>query len=483
MKGFSTLELIIAMAVISMTLGALVLLTFASSSLGVSSEEHRDALSLAESLLAQTNGNAQKDFNLVVPTTTIDTIGARAYTEVLSVQLERDFLTKAISATVSWQDARDRTQSVTLSTFITNALHATGGNTCDSVLAGDWSHPRIANAVQSFGSLVGDTVSAYTITGIDAYHGYLYVTASNSAVAKETFFVFSTAGNNLALVAKLDNDMSTNTGLAGIAIASSSAGTYAFVASASSFARGQLQIVNISNPAQPRVQLTYKIPTAVVPTAGLGNAIFYKDGYVYLGLTKTSGAGKEFNIIDVHNPAAPAWVGGYQVGNDVNAIYANGSYAYVASPNGQNVIALSVKNPTNPALAGTFTGAGGANGERLATVGDTLYVGRTFGTNEFYLLNAADPTHLSALGAYDLGTGSGTSIYGIVVRDYLAFLLTNAGLMVYNIANPANAFLYAPTLALPSASKGVALDCEGNVLYAASNDTTGHGFLSVITSQ
>ena len=101
----------------------------------------------------------------------------------------------------------------------------------------------------------------------------------------------------------IDNDIKVNSGLMAVAVASSTSGSYAYVASASSFARGQLQIIDISNPASPAVVATYTIPTSVVSTAGSGNAIFYKDGYVYLGLTKTSADGSEFNIIDVKDHA------------------------------------------------------------------------------------------------------------------------------------------------------------------------------------
>jgi hypothetical protein len=479
-RGFSTVEMLVALAVAALTLSAASMLSFGSQYFAADAGASRQALSLSGALLAAEEQLARKDFNLVVPATTTLAIGPLTYTETVGVETESDYLTKKVTATVLWTDERRQLQSVSLATYVTNFENAQGANTCDSVLAGNWLTPSIANAQQNVAQLVGDAAGVYTVTGLEAYHGRLYVTAGNSAANKETFFIFTSNGNNLALLAKLDNDTSANTGLAAIAIASSTAGQYAYVASASSFSRGQLQVVDISNAASPKVVATYKIPAAAVPSAGLGNSIFYQNGYVYVGLTKTSAGGSEFNIIDVHDPLHPAWVGGYSVGNDVNALYIEGAYAYVASPNAQNVLALNISNPKSPVLAGSFAPAGGSNGKALAMVGDTLYLGRTYGTNELYILNAANPALLYASGSKDIGTGTNTTIRGVIVRGNLAFLLTNTQLLMYNVANAASPVLYAPALALPVGTTGAALGCEGNTLYAASNDATGHGFISII---
>jgi len=58
---------------------------------------------------------------------------------------------------------------------------------------GNWTTPVVANAVQNFAQLVGDSSGAYTLTDVKAYKGKLYVTASNSSSAKETFFIFTMA--------------------------------------------------------------------------------------------------------------------------------------------------------------------------------------------------------------------------------------------------------------------------------------------------
>ena len=478
--GFSTIELLIAMTVLLLVLSSVLMLSFGNQSLLAQAAAHVEALSLAEHMLEGEQALARKDFALVIPATSTEIIGGITFNKSVDVETQSDLLTKKVTAKVWWSGEYGRAHDVQLPVYLTNFESAASPNTCSAELTGNWAAPTISNSIQNFAQLIGDASGTYTLTALAVYQGKLYVTASNSSSGKETFFIFDTSAANPVLVAKLDNDTRVNTGLMGVAIASNSGGLYAYVASASSFVRGQLQVINVTNPASLSIVATYKIPTTTALTRGDGNAIFYKDGFVYLGLTKTSTGGSEFNIIDVHNPAAPAWVGGYSVGNDVNSLFVNGSYAYIASPNAQNVLVLDTSTLATPTLVGSYVPSGGSNGERVFTVGDTVYLGRTYGTNELYVLNAATLPSISSVGSKDLGVGSNTSINGIVVRSTTAFLLTNTQLLSYSVANPAAISAYGTPLTLPNASSGAALTCEGNVLYAAANDAGKHGFLYVI---
>ena len=88
---------------------------------------------------------------------------------------------------VSWYDGREHHLSV--STRISDYPDAVGGNTCSSILTGDWQRPSVANF--PFNALIGDSsTTTYPITGIDAYNGRLYVTVSNTSVNTKTFFIF-----------------------------------------------------------------------------------------------------------------------------------------------------------------------------------------------------------------------------------------------------------------------------------------------------
>ena len=104
-------------------------------------------------------------------------------------------------------------------------------------------------------------------------------------------------------------------------------------------------------------------------------------------------------------------------------------------------------------------------------------------TPEFYLLDGRNPQMLSQkspLAQAEIGS----SVAGLVVRDSLAFLLTTkqpTGPGVLQILN-ATSTLPVAQVALPGpGASGVALDCEGNYLYAASNDASNNGYLTIIT--
>ncbi|MGC9602179.1 MAG: hypothetical protein ABSE76_00330 [Minisyncoccia bacterium] len=476
-KGFSTVEMLVAMTLMLLTLAAALLLSFGSQSLLADSAGNTEALSLADEILGNEEALARKDFNLVVPTTAIATIGSTAYTESVAVLTQNNSLTKKVTVAVSWTGEYGRAEQVSLGTYVTDFENAFSSDTCDTDLSGNWMAPIVANAVQNFAQLADDASGTYTLTDVKARQGKLYVTASNSSSGKETFFIFTLANNIPTLLSKLDNDAKHNTGLAAVALSNN----YAYVAGALS--SDQLQIIDISNPsnlASSSIVATYKIPASDVPNAGAGNAIFYKNGYVYLGLVASGGG--EFNIIDVRNPQSPEWVGSYNVGNAVNGIYIEGSYAYLASPNARNLIVLDISNPANPLLVGSYTPATSANGERVLALGDTVYLGRTYGTNELYALNATAPASIVPLGFKDLGVGSNTSINGMVLRSNIAFLLTNKQLVSYDMSNPAAISAYGAPLVLPNATSGAALACDGNTLFAAANDasTNGHGYLYVI---
>jgi hypothetical protein len=216
----------------------------------------------------------------------------------------------------------------------------------------------------------------------------------------------------------------------------------------------------------------------VTGSQGVGNAIAYKDGFVYLGLKSTGGNGPEFHVIDVHTASNPVEIGHWpasgSLGNDVNAITLRNKYIYLATPNSQELKVIDVHDPANPTAVGSFDAPGGSgNGKSSYTVGDNLYLGRTLGGNELYILDITNPaTTLSSLGSFDIGSDS---LNGLIVRDYLAFGLTNNQLHIFNIKDPSAISEYATPLDLPgsSSSGGSDLDCEGNVLFAGTNTNGG----------
>lgn len=485
--GFSTLEILLAFAIIILSITAVIGLVFTGQSLAVDSQTNSEALYKAESKLEQARAEASSDFNLLNP---IATATEGIYQISLEVN-QTDFFTKQITSNVLWQTGLGREQNVRLTSIVTDWQNAQEGNTCSSVLSGDWQRPKIDNF--DFAGLIGAAGGTYTISALDAYEGRLYVAVSaTSSKTDPTFFTFdiSKPGSPVLISTPIDNDSKVLAGIAGVKVS----GNYAYVASTSSYSRGQLQIINITtNP--PVVVKTYKIPVinAAGASTGLGSSIFYKSGFVYLGLTKTDSE-NEFNVIDVSDPSNPVIKGGYNLDNGVNAIYVKGNYAYLAHPadtasrNDEQLTVIDVSNPANPVrLSGFYYQDGvGGNGKSLSFIGNNLYFGRTASKisgpadtiPEFYILDASNPADMqkSPLGSLPLATPE--SVNGLIIRDYLAFFLSSSQFQVWNISKPSDLEPWTNNLPLPGSS--AAMDCEGNTFYIASNDSNNKGILSII---
>jgi len=485
-SGFATLEILIALFILTTALSASTLVAFGNQTLLLDSISDREAVSLATTLLETAESKALMDWRGVAPLAT-STGRFEGTLEITSL----DYVTKKLTAKVSWKNSYNLSQYVVLSSLITDFQNNAEGETCDPYLSGNWTAPEIKNSITAFKELTGDPSGNYTITDLDAYHDRLFVTVNNSSQNKETFFVFDVHDSeNPTLMSKLDNDPLLNTGLNAVTIASTTDGVFAYVASATSFVKGQLQIINVSvNP--PVVVKTFKIPLGIVAgssTQGIGARIAYKNGYVYLGLTKTTN-GPEFNIIDVRNPYTPVWVGGFNIGSTINDIVIKGQYAYLATPNTQELIILDITDPTYPTMVGGFdapsTNTTGS-GKSLYLADDRVYLGRTTtsGNPEFYSIDNNPTTFIPhILGSKEVNT----SINQLLVRDSLAYFLTTTGMLQFwNITTTTNITPYTLSIVLPESSKGVALDCEKNTLFVGSVPTTGsfidQGFLSIMST-
>ncbi len=474
-KGFSTLEILIATAVLTVTLSAVIIVSFSSQSFMIDSKNGNDGLNEAQALLEEAKNSAKIDFDLVQNKTETNGI----FTKQLTVT-EVDAITKKISAEVTWQNGEKK---VDLYSLVTNLANGPASNTCSFVLSGNWNSPQVHTfALASLwpAELPTDSNGIYTITGLDAYLGKLYITADSSnsvGVTKKqkTFFVLNLATpTSPTLLGSVDNDATTATGLAALHVGQ----TYAYTISALS-GGSQLQIFDITyNP--PKLIKTFQVSANVAATS-----IFYKEGIVYLGLANNS-SGPEFYTIDVSDPLNPHTLGSAEIGSGVRDMYLHDNLMYVASGDTENIKIFDISNPASPVKVGKYISAyppsGNSNqGNHIFVLNNTAYLGRTGGTNEFYMLDTSNPNAVSEEGSFDV-TGS-TDVVGLAVRNTLAFLATSSGqLQILNIADPlhiTNATGSPITLGNPAS----VLDCEGNNIYVASNDSAGRGYITVVSAQ
>lgn len=495
-RAFSTVELMIAMGIMVLVLTAVIMTSFGSQSFLTGSQTNAEAIKIAQGMLEEEQALSRKDFNLVnSETETPDDIYKKSITVKPQTDIDDYFSTKEVTAKVTWEDERKVEQKVEITTLISNFDASVGGNTCYSDLSdSDLSDPD-ANPAEDWSiPEVKDTYSfpaGTTVTDMDAYGGKLYVTALTTVPTDSTFYIFDISGGSLTYKGSIDTTgNSVSSGASAVTVAKNSLGNYAYVANAygANFNTctpegpncSQLQVLDVSNSSSPSIVKNYKLPSITSSSGGAGNSIFYKNGYIYLGLTSTGNSNPEFNIVDVHNPSSPSWLSGKDLGsNDVNALLVKGSYAYIASADSsQQLKVVDIHDPlTLPAITG-FSGAGG-NGKSIYAVGNSIYLGTATGSGSryYYDLDATDPKNIPITPLVQKTFSA--SVDGVIVRDTLAFALTKTALEIIKAtdASPVG------TLALSGSTGTIepSFDCEGNYLYVGYNNGS-NGKIEIIKS-
>ena len=228
-------------------------------------------------------------------------------------------------------------------------------------------------------------------------------------------------------------------------------GRYAFVADL----YNGLVILDVSNPAAPKLVGSYNTAGYAWGVAVSGNYAYIADGVS--GLV----------IVDVTNPAAPKLTGSYNTAGDASGVAVSGSYAYVADYNNGLVI-IDVSNPAAPKLAGSYNTAGYALG--AAVSGSYVYVADY--NNGLVIIDVSNPAAPKLAGSYNMaGYALGVAVSGsyAYVADY------NNGLVILDVSNPA-----APKLAgnynTAGGAWGVAV--SGNYAYVADYNN-GLGIIDV----
>lgn len=498
--GFVLLELLIAMVVLITTFAAVTLISFGTQNFITDSEISIQAIEKARHALYEIENVSWNNFDQVNSTTSIDFSDGVIYNKKISVTSESDVAIKKVTADVFWRNGGGRLQHSSIMKLVTDFRRSLGNDTCSSNLSGDWTEPHLIS--YDLATLVNIPGAGFTIGGINAYMGKLYVTVKNTTNKTDpTFFIFDITNKEVpVLLSQIDDSVTTVAGLGGLDVGRDqvTGKTFAYVVSvrpvSGSSTFGQLQIFDVSDPASPFLHSFLKISDAISynTSQSVGNSIFYKDGLVYLGLTKT-GDGPEFNIIDVHNRIEPltmlSRVGMFNLSSTIHSIKIKNNFVYLATTDDQELKILDISNYANPWLifgSGYDAPDSVGSGRSLALVGDRIYLGRTFtsGRPEFYILNNSDPTNLQNNNLNPDTKEIGSSVVGLIVRDYLVFILTSTSgqFQILDMSNSGSITSYADSLILPNGGTGAVLDCEGNYFYMGSNDDSGRGAISIITS-
>lgn len=446
LTGQSTLELVVALGIIAISSGAAIAAFFGSRALMLDAQMANAAMQLAREALENTRLQAQTDFNSLANSTTTN----NGFTISITVA-PAGTGTKRVTARVSWQTDPFRTQTTEAVTFLTDwrQVAATGGDTGGSAPSGDWQHPTTLGSI--------DLGPGEAATDLDVKNKIVYMTAVASDPKKPDFFVIdATNGNSPVIVSSLD----TGSGLNSIDVA----GSYAYVVGTDD--GKEFQVIDVSNIGSPAV-----VATLDLPGNADGLAVFYYNGYVYVG--RASGAPQEFMVINVTNPLSPSIVSGLSnVGGEINDIYVYGNRAYITTEdNNRGMIVIDITNPAAPSVLGSMNSGAHAYGVYVKS-NSLVYLG---GRTVFYIVNASNPANITTLGSATIGYRT----RDIAQSGSYAFLGTedaNREFQIWNISSSTNPTLWS-YYNFPQVATGV--DYEDNLVYISvrSNDA-----LRIITS-
>lgn len=176
------------MTVLILSFSATMLLLPGIQTSSVDTELANEGLAIAKQALEEQQSLARKDFRLVLPQVTTETIGGIAYTKTIEVETDPDAVddhfSKSVRAIVSWGGLFGRSQNVTLTTRVTDFENSVSGDTCDSIAAG--TLPLLPPTSHLFGSLVrsgggpNDSSGTYPLSDIEVHRDRMLVSVLGS---------------------------------------------------------------------------------------------------------------------------------------------------------------------------------------------------------------------------------------------------------------------------------------------------------------
>lgn len=483
-EGFSTLELMIAFAVLAIVFSGVVFASFGAQYWSVVLDTSHEALFSASQNSAEVRALARHDF--LSATSSFASSAEDDCGSALCYYSERNVkdispCSKEAQVSVRWRVAGYPTSTTAIDTSLTHvpAILALGGDCARASLEGEWTS---LHEIESM-TLPGTPV------GVDSVNGTTYVIEQTPSAIRII------DGTNTGIYTPPDN---ATFNAIDVARDFFTGRTYAYLAATST----QLRVVDVTDASSP--VLAASITLSGVP-AGVeaGWRLQYYDRRIYI-VTRflSSPSSRELHILDVADPASPQEIGNYKLNTSAYAILVRDQYVgeelrrlayFGATHTGKELIVLDVTDPHNIVQKALCDLPNVQRATALFMLGNTLYVGREnvpSGGEDLYAFNATDPTrptfctpiaktdinddgfsrHVQAIrgsgGYLFVETNNTTNAHGnIQIR--VSDTKENLKLLgVYSIAN------------LPE--NGIDLDSDANTLYAV--DAGGSPSFHVLTS-
>lgn len=467
MNGFSLVEVLIGLTLVTLAIAATVTIVFGSQSVIIDRDNTITAQLLSKEGIVATNAIIKNDwaavadgsYGLTWNGTAWQLAGAQdiqsIFTRVITISSTALSDERQVKSTVSWASSPLRpAKKVELVTYISNwaDVLASGGDTGGGGTSGDWTNPV------SLGSAnVGAGNSA---TDVDAVGNVVYISTESSTKSKPDIHAYNiTNPATPTLLSEIDVDAYS---------LQSIDGSSSYLFSSATGVLPDLKIINNTNPASLSLAAEYNLITFVDATK-----IFRDINTIFLGVKQTSFSG-EFFALNTTVPTSPSEFDNFEINADVNGIYELNGTAYLAtSHDSREMYVLNVSNPSNITQVGVYNNTGSTDGTSVFAVSPSrvfLGVGSTM-----YILNATNPASITTLGSFNAG-GAVNDMY---IAGNLAFLATsnsNSELQIVNISNVASPTLVS-SLNFPQVATGI--DYQNNMVFVSVRSNDG---LRIITS-
>lgn len=473
----STVEILIAIAILTLTISATIMVVFGNQSLAIDTQTNVEALAKAESQLEVKRAEAKADFYSVED---VGPVTEGRFRRSLIVHDRAQCLKQATSRVEWTQGGRDFDVSVTTLFADLSIALALGGD-CDPIPPLGWEAPK----THSVADVIHNGSAATDVDVVQGSGKKIAAVTTTRSGTHETLWLIDVSNETapvlLGAAAADDKDL----------LAVDITQQYVFVASASTTA--QLQIFSITppyDPGNPILVATSSLP-GVSGAAPEAISIHYVNDRVYVGTKRTTGP--EFHVFDVSAlPAAPVFLGSLELNHNVHEVIVQDTYAYIASSaNDCELIVIDVSVPASmvnpcpapPVPAGNtvFNAAGTFDAMALDVAGNTVYLGRqrAQSSEDFLVLNTSDLTQIVRTGGKDLELNASTEVVGVESQWPLVFISTtdqtpaNGGgpFLIYSVENAADP-KSVPTCALNYSEKATGMDFLENIAYVSneSND-------------
>lgn len=433
-RAFSTIEILVAMAIVTSSLVGAVHTSLYVHTMLVDSELSFVAILRLDTLVRGISQRAFEGFNTIISTSTVHTMSeVESYTEIQSV-VDITSCVKKVTFRNEWE-REGVSQYVEAPTTITYPLYTKRvRENCygTEFFTDDWSEYAAIESEINVNSL---EILGEQATRIDVF-GSVAVISFDSATSSDIDIVlFDTHTKSVRSVLDVGQGVLDVDGVFGDS-------SFLFVAQRST--SSQFMVIDISDIEAPQI-VAQRSLLGVDPQGSFPEArtIFYVDNTVYVGTKET--AGPELHVFNVESPYNPYESGFVEITHNINEIVVRDNIAYLAtSSDKEELIIVNVSDPSAMYEMATFNAGPTSVNDKDATslylLGNTLYMGRKKGNSsnpELYMIDVASstlPTFISSLHIPITGTLS--YISSIVVQGHVGFVSTtdqHNGLFLLNL--------------------------------------------------